>query len=268
MRVIILTSTFFRHRYVVNYVAEQLEVVGVVQEEKSFKPARYAVTADDRTVIAKHFSDRDKSEANYFSNHGKLAADLGVRLRTGSPGIINDPKEIDEMSALSPDVVLVFGTGLLRSTIIERFAGRIINLHLGLSPYYRGAGTNFWPLVNREPEFVGATVHYLDAGIDTGPLIAHARPAVGASDGPHDLGNKAIIAGTEALVRAARAHVDGGLKPKPQTNKGRLYQRKNFSADAVRMLRRNFENGMIEEYLTNQAERDAKIDLLDPPDVA
>ena len=80
------------------------------------------------------------------------------------------------MAAARPDVVLVFGTGILREPLLSAFDGRIINIHLGLSPYYRGAGTNFWPLVNREPEYVGATIHYLDAGIDTGPIISHARP--------------------------------------------------------------------------------------------
>ena len=50
------------------------------------------------------------------------------------------------MQQAAPDVVLVFGTGLLKAPLIGAFPGRIINIHLGLSPYYRGAGTNFWPL--------------------------------------------------------------------------------------------------------------------------
>ena len=267
-RAIVLTSTYLRHHYVVNHVAQHLDVVGVWQEEKSFKPERYAVAAEDDAVIAAHFAERDASEAEYFAEHHALALRLGARLRTGAAGIINDVDEIAEMAALSPEVVLVFGTGLLRGGILERFAGRIINLHLGISPYYRGAGTNFWPLVNREPEFVGATVHYLDAGIDTGPMIAHARPEIAAADGPHDIGNKAIVAGADALLRAVRGHVRGAVSPVPQTGAGRLYQRQDFSADAVRKLRRNFETGMIAEYLAHKAERDEKIRLLEVPVVA
>ena len=268
LRVIILTSTFRRHNYVVNYVADRLEVAGVLQEEKSFKPFRAATSDDDMAVITKHFLERDNSEVDYFEDHRTVKLPLGIIARTGPSGIINEQAEIDPMSALCPDVVLVFGTGLLGANIIERFSGRIINLHLGLSPYYRGAGTNFWPLVNREPEFVGATIHYLDSCIDTGPLIAHARPTFDAQDGPHDLGNRAIIAGAETLVQAARAHAEGRLKPVPQTNKGRLYQRKQFSADAIRQLWRNFSNGMIAEYLEDQTVRDTKVDLLSVPNVS
>jgi methionyl-tRNA formyltransferase len=265
IRTIVLTSTHLRHQYVANVIASQLDVAGVWQEEKSFVPGTYAQTPEDHDVIARHFAARDASEELFFADHRVLQLRQGARLKVGPPGIINDPDEIAEMAALTPDVVLVFGTGLLRGGIIGRFPGRIINLHLGLSPYYRGAGTNFWPLVNREPEFVGATIHYLDAGIDTGPMLVHARPEMQASHGPHEIGNHAIVAGAAALVDGARAHVAGTVKAVPQGSGGRLYQRKDFSAASVRTLWANFESGMIAEYLADKAQRDARLHLLSLP---
>ncbi len=169
------------------------------------------------------------------------------------------------MRGLEPDVVLVFGTGILRAPFIEAFAGRIINLHLGLSPYYRGAGTNFWPLVNREPEYVGATIHYLDAGIDTGPIIAHVRPRILPDDGAHDIGNRAIVAAAACLADATLAHVAGRIRAVPQTSSGRLYQRKDFTATAVLALQRNFTSGMVPEYLADQASRDRRVPLVHLP---
>jgi folate-dependent phosphoribosylglycinamide formyltransferase PurN len=260
-RVIVLTSTFLRHQFVADVVAARLNVVGVWQEEKSFKPERYAVTAGDSEVIAGHFARRDQAEAACFGDHRALRLPAEAVHRTVAPGAVNEPAEVDLMGRLDPAVVLVFGTGLLRAGIIDRFGGRIINLHLGLSPYYRGAGTNFWPLVNREPEYVGATIHYLDAGIDTGPLIAHSRPQMAAGDGPHQIGNKAIVAAADVLVAAARAHLDGRVRPVPQSGGGRLYQRKDFSASAVLRLQENFATGMIPEYLTHRSERDARLSL-------
>ena len=120
------------------------------------------------------------------------------------------------MRSLAPDVVLVFGTEILRDEVIASFRGNLINLHLGLSPYYRGSGTNFWPLVNREPEYVGATIHYLDAGIDSGPIIAHVRPEMRADDGPHDVGNRTIVAAAAVLARLAAAHTQEPLSASPQ----------------------------------------------------
>lgn len=49
----------------------------------------------------------------------------------------------------------------------------IINVHPGINPRYRGAG-NVWAISEGRFDLVGATVHYVDAGIDTGPVIAYA----------------------------------------------------------------------------------------------
>jgi folate-dependent phosphoribosylglycinamide formyltransferase PurN len=264
MRAILLTSTFRRHVYVANTVGAGCDLAGVWQEEKTFRPERYAQNAADEDVIQRHFAARDDSEARYFAADSAVRLTPGAAHRTVAAGACSDPAEVSLMMAARPDVVLVFGTGILREPLLSSFYGRIINIHLGLSPYYRGAGTNFWPLVNREPEYVGATLHYLDAGIDTGPIISHARPSIERGDGPHDLGNKTIVAAAQALLRAAAAHTAGVTRAVPQWNGGRLYQRKDFSADAVRTLYRNFETGMIDEYLAARPARDAALRLIEP----
>lgn len=262
-RAIVLSGTFVRHQFVITSLVESMDVVGVWQETKPFEPLQYAETDADRAVIEEHFAERNASEALYFGDHSQLRLKPQTVLRRLAPGKINDPKEVDRMRALRPDVVLVFGTGILKKEIIDSFAGNIINIHLGLSPYYRGSGTNFWPLVNREPEYVGATIHYLDAGIDTGAIIAHVRPEIEVGDGPHDIGNKAIQRAAEMLKAAAFAHLNGRPKAVAQTSRGRLYQRKEFSADAVRRLRGHFASGMIDEYLNHKADRDSKLELIE-----
>lgn len=268
MRAILLTSTFRRHVFVANTAAAGCDLVGVWQEEKSFRPERYARNAEDEAVIQRHFAERDASEAYYFAAADQVRLGRGAVHRVLPPGACNDPAEVALMTASRPDVVLVFGTGILREPLLSAFEGRIINIHLGLSPYYRGAGTNFWPLVNREPEYVGATIHYLDAGIDTGPILAHARPHIERGDGPHAVGNKTIAAAAQMLLRAAAAHIAGVARGVPQWEGGRLYQRKNFSADAVRTLYRNFETDMMDEYLAARASRDAALRLIELERVA
>ena len=264
MRAILLTSTFRRHVFVANAIAAGCDLAGVWQEEKSFRPERYARDAADEEVIQRHFARRDASEARYFAADSAVRLDRGAVHRTIAAGACNEPGEVDLMTAAKPDAVLVFGTGILREPLLSAFEGRILNIHLGLSPYYRGAGTNFWPLVNREPEYVGATIHCLDAGIDTGPILSHARPLIEPGDGPHDLGNKTIGAAAQALLRAAAAHLSGAARAVPQWSGGRLYQRKDFSADAVRTMYENFDTAMIAEYLAERDSRDAALQLIAP----
>lgn len=247
-----------RHQFVANTLASRLEVAAVWQEEKSFQPLRYATSAEQAAVIERHFAARDASEAEFFADHDRVRSpSLTVR-----PGGCNEPEAVRAMRQMAPDVVLVFGTGLLKQELIDTFPGRIINIHLGLSPFYRGAGTNFWPLVNREPEYCGATIHFLDVGVDTGPVIAHVRPAIRPGDGPHEIGNRAIVAAADALANAAIAHARSPLRGVPQAGGGRLYKRADFSAAAVARLYDNLASGMIDDYLENRAARDAKLNLV------
>jgi len=257
-RAIVLTSTMRRHQFVANTLASRLEVAGVWQEEKSFQPLRYAGGPEDEAVIERHFAARDTSEEEFFAGHDRVHAPA----RRLPPGGCNDAAEVDAMKQAAPDVVLVFGTSLLKAPLIEAFSGRIINIHLGLSPYYRGAGTNFWPLVNGEPEYCGATIHYLDGGVDSGPIIAHVRPELRPDDGPHDIGNRTIVAAAEAMADAAIAFARGTVRGVDQTGGGRLYRRADFSAAAVRQLYDHFAAGMVAAYLRDKPARDAALSFV------
>ena len=258
VRAIVLTSTMRRHQFVANTVAARMEVAGVWQEEKSFQPLAYADSPAEEAIITRHFAARDDSEHDYFAMHDTV----GAPVRRVAAGGCNDAAEIARMRKLKPDIVLVFGTGLLAQSLLDAFPQGVLNIHLGLSPYYRGAGTNFWPLVNGEPEYCGATIHFLDRGVDSGPIIGHVRPDIARDDGPHDIGNKTIVAAADSLVTAAVAHASSRLRGVPQRGGGRVYRRADFSAAAVRTLYSNFANGMIPEYLDNRAARDANVALV------
>lgn len=259
---LVLTSTALRHQFVANALAQRLHVVGVWQEAKAFDPHRYAQTPEDHAVIADHFAARDQAERRDFEEHAQIRVSSNATHRLVRAGELNDAAEVAAMARLHPEIVIVFGTGLLSRELVKTFEGRIVNLHLGLSPYYRGSGTNFWPLVNREPEYVGATIHVLDAGIDTGPILAHVRPTIEPADGPHELGNKTIREAAAVLADAAEAVARGGLRGVAQNGRGRLYQRKDFTADAVRRVYDNFRSGMLAEYLAQQSSRDARLELV------
>jgi methionyl-tRNA formyltransferase len=243
---------------VANTLGDKLDVLSVWQEEKSFEPLRYATDPAEEAVIARHFAARDASEEAFFAGHDRVHPPA----RVVPPGGCNARAEIDAMRRLAPDAVLVFGTGLLKEELIAAFPGRILNIHLGLSPYYRGAGTNFWPLVNGEPEYCGATIHFLDAGVDSGPIIAHVRPDLREEDGPHEIGNRTIVSAADMLAQAARALERGDLHGVEQSGDGRLYRRADFSATAVTRLYDNFAAGMIPSYLREQAARDAAVPLV------
>jgi hypothetical protein len=129
-------------------------------------------------------------------------------------------------------------------------------MHLGLSPYYRGSSTNFWPLVDGRPECVGVTVHHATLKVDGGNILLQARPDTVIGDSSHDIGCKTIMAGATLLqkVVASAFCLPGGVV---QTGGGKLCRRDDFSLAALRLMLKNFEEGMINGYLRNKVSRDA-----------
>ncbi len=121
----------------------------------------------------------------------------------------------------------------------------IVNLHGGLSPEYRGADCTFWALYNGEPEKVGCTLHYIDAGIDTGRLIAHVSPEVRAGDERTDA-VLACGAGQRRGLRRSRCTAgDGRALGMAQPGKGRLYQVKDRGLRHERALAERLASGML-----------------------
>jgi len=59
---------------------------------------------------------------------------------------------------------------LIRGDVLDAWQNRLINLHVSMLPWNRGADPNFWAAHNGTPG--GVSIHYIDAGIDTGDLIA------------------------------------------------------------------------------------------------
>ena len=68
------------------------------------------------------------------------------------------------------DIVVCLGTSIVSQELLHCPRLGIINVHPGYLPNYRGLG-NFWAVVNDDWEHVGVSCHWLDEGIDTGPLI-------------------------------------------------------------------------------------------------
>jgi methionyl-tRNA formyltransferase len=137
-------------------------------------------------------------------------------------------------AALAADVIVVFGASFLRGALCDRLiARRAVNIHMGVSPYYRGSSTNFWAMYDRRPQFVGATIHLLSKGLDSGDMLFHAFPADSQID-PFLYGMRAVRAAQEGLARHIEAVDLFDLPAVPQNRTLELrYTRNSDFTDAV-----------------------------------
>src|SRR5688572_18397726 len=156
-RVALLTGDGLRHRFVAQRLAQSTDLIAVVSEAKSpIMPQSKLLESDERSIVDRHFAERDQVEQRMLGDIAKFPDTEMLRLANGT---INSTDMLEWLQALNPDFVLLYGSSIIKPPLLDYYGGRMINIHLGLSPYYRGSGTNFWPLVSREPECVGATIH-------------------------------------------------------------------------------------------------------------
>ena len=260
LKIAILTGDELRHRYYANTLTHEFEVVLVAHEKKANVHEKTDFGEMGNDIIAQHFSKRGSNEVKYFSNPPISKARKTVSLMTGE---VNQIAFVKELLDAKPDYVLLYGSSLIGDDILQAFPNKVINLHLGLSPYYRGSGTLFWPLVYGKPECVGSTIHLAVKKIDAGGILGQVRPQIDPKDGPHDLGNKTILASLAAIKRLVIGYDNGEIIPEiVDMSEGKLCLRKHLSEEAVEVLYANFENNLLSKYLNCKETRDLAFPII------
>jgi methionyl-tRNA formyltransferase len=145
------------------------------------------------------------------------------------------------LKELSPELVLVFGTRLINSSIFENCTSSFINMHWGWSPDFRGEGI-ISALANAGSKALGVTIHSLSSKIDGGDIYFQARPTVDEQDNFYSIGLKLTLLGTELFVECIQFFAKGELRGSSQdlTN-GKLYSSRFFRDNPV-IYRRAWKN--------------------------
>lgn len=149
------------------------------------------------------------------------AKNAGIKNYCLSPKDFPDREAFNEafleaMKEENPDLIVLAGFLVkIPEKMIREFKGKIINIHPSLIPSFCGVG--FYGLkvheaaLNRGVKLTGATVHYVDEGMDTGPIILQKAVEVKEDDTPQILQKRVMEEAEwkilpEAINKIAKAH--------------------------------------------------------------
>lgn len=137
------------------------------------------------------------------------------------------------INAAKPQVLVVYGTAIIRASTFSLSTDITLNMHTGLSPYYRGDSTLFWPVYYNDRDQLGVTVHQLVESVDGGDIAATALIEYETGDTEAHLFAKAVKAGTRLYVDAVKNALNGTLVCTPQDlSIGREFSWKDRTVDA------------------------------------
>jgi methionyl-tRNA formyltransferase len=220
MKFVIATAQGPEHTYVTHALADALgdRLAGVIVEQRPGVELslsrlrkihrRYGVLRNLERVATKSVrkllgQDRRRDQA-LREIVGYQLLQLPSNCQLAEVASVNAPPSIDWLKKMAPDVLLVYGTSVIRKRALQTPSKIALNLHTGISPHYRGSGTVFWPLYNREPSMVGATVHECTANLDGGRIFSTVQAPLQDEDDPYSAFARAVCAGAQIYAQAAR----------------------------------------------------------------
>ncbi len=141
--------------------------------------------------------------------------------------------QADEWRAARPDAVVVAAYGVLLPPEFLNLAPHgALNIHASLLPRWRGAAPIQRALLAGDAE-TGISIMRMDAGLDTGPVLARHSLAIGADDDAGSLHDKLAALGADAIVEALEQVETGKANAIAQPTEGVTYARKIGRDDAI-----------------------------------
>ena len=160
----------------------------------------------------------DPKEGGWFGSVAELAR--GAGLPTHTTESINDPRWVERIAALAPDVLFSFHyRHLVKQPLRSLPRHGAVNLHASLLPRYRGRSPLNWQLVHGERES-GVTLHHMVGRADAGDVIAQRRVAVDPDDDALALYRK-LMRAAEALLEEQLDGILAGTAPRTPQDEAR-----------------------------------------------
>ncbi|MBQ9902225.1 MAG: methionyl-tRNA formyltransferase [Clostridia bacterium] len=239
MNITVFTSNQPRHLSLIHSLASIADKVYAIQECNTVFPGELKGFFDTSDVMNRYFQRVRAAEKEVFGSIRFLSGNI-AHLALKEDDLNKVSQEI-LAPALQSDVYIVFGASYIKGWLIDfLIEHKAINIHMGVSPYYRGSSCNFWAAYDGNPGLVGATIHLLGKGLDSGDMIYHALPAPEAVD-PFVLGMKAVKAAHDSLVERIASGELFGYESIPQ-DRSREYRYTRNS---------DFTDDVAKEYLEN-----------------
>jgi Formyl transferase len=248
VKITLFTGRQPRHSYLASKLADQASEILLVREQAPVASGQAFTSAADEAVMRRYFGHVADAERQVFGAAGPPKAGNIHEIEL-PPGSLNAAPPLALKAALDADFFVVYGSSYIReplvSLLIERQA---VNVHIGVSPFYRGSACNFWALFDGRPDLVGATIHMLGRGLDDGPILYHAFPERAPCD-LFEYGMRSVRAAHDCLIQAIQDHTLLTCARVPQNSKLQL----RYSRIA------EFTPAIADEYLS----RDLRWDKID-----
>lgn len=262
MRYVLITAEGPEHRYVANMIDREVGLSAIVID--TGQPRRKAARLKQllrryslyqllgRTALAGLkiiWRDKKKYSEELRRVLGKDIVDIQRPEIVMQVQGINTPQGISALRGVEPGRLLIYGTGIVTNSVLELSRQTPLNMHTGISPYYRGDSCAFWPLHQNELQFLGATVHEITATVDGGAIYATGQARLEPNDSLHSVFARCVEIGTELYIQELGKLERGESSSLPQNlGIGKEYRASMRGLFAELKVRYSIRKGLIRQW--------------------
>jgi methionyl-tRNA formyltransferase len=243
-KIALITGPGLNHRYFINRLSREFPIECVFIEEVAY-PNFTESSQKQQEAWEWFFRRRKDYEENTFADSDSWARKNQPTVIPVATGQLNSTNTFKSLEAQQPDIIILFGSSLIGREIMECFSNRIINLHVGISGEYRGSSCNFWPIYDGRLDCLGATLLKINAGIDTGEILAQDTIEIEEGDTEQSLMGKSLTLGMDLTVQVLRRWFKGNEEALPLERNGKLFQKKDFTPEAISKVKEMVESGHL-----------------------
>ena len=154
-------------------------------------------------------SSRDRRSVAGDGTETELRAEVPV-MRVASA---DSPELTDAVRQMQAEVVLLAGCRLLSKETLAAISCPVLNYHAGITPKYRGMNGGYWALAAGDIGNFGATVHLVDAGVDTGAVLHQVRGEPRRGDNLTNYALRLAAMSREICIKGVEDALEGRLTP-------------------------------------------------------
>jgi methionyl-tRNA formyltransferase len=151
----------------------------------------------------------------------------------------NGDLSVEALQASAPELIVMGGTRILKPRVFEIASKGALNAHPGLLPEVRGSASVAWSIHLDVP--IGCTCHFIEAGIDTGPIVSRRTILVHRGDTYEKLCRATLTLSATLMREALEAHARGELQGTRQPTGGETYR--NMPPEMVDEVKRKLAEG-------------------------
>jgi len=167
--------------------------------------------------------DRPKGRGQKLFPSAIKSLALAKNLPIFQPEKIRDPVSLEVLQSCRPELIVVVAYGqILSSSVLSIPPRGCVNVHGSLLPQYRGAAPITWAILNGETR-TGVTTMFLDAGMDTGPILLTAETPIEQEDTTGTLHDRLSRMGADLLRQTLDGLEKGQITPRSQDHSQATY---------------------------------------------